>query len=161
MAINFPTNPANGDTYVNDNILYTYFSAKQSWKSTKILRVLTPTVEPITVTLAAGATTTGYISYSSGFLISSVTTSHAARVILYGSNTAMTNDADRPQSRDPAVSAGVILEVISTGSNSYDVVPVIYGRNTDSTNRIYYRIKNLTNASATITVNLSMQKMGV
>lgn len=160
MAIDFPNTPADGDTYVNDNILYTYFAAKQCWKSTKILRVLTPTTETITVTLAAGQTITGSKVYSSGFLISAISTTHSAWVTLYSSKVSMDNDVSRSMSKDPIPGSNVLLEIISVGVKNYDVIPNIYGRITDATGRIYYKIKNLTTASATITVTLSMQKMG-
>lgn len=92
------------------------------------------------------------------YSLSSITTSHAAWVVVYTDDTSRTNDDSRDQTTDPLPGSGVIAEVITTsGSLSQPITPGIIGWNTDS--KIYLKVKNLSGGSAAITVTLQVLPM--
>lgn len=162
MAINFPNSPVNGQTYLFNGILYTYFSSKSYWKASKILWTgAQSTITFTTGSLLTNGSYTGSSAFYNGYLITSLSTSHAAWVRVYSSNAEMVADADRYINQDPDINAGVLLEVISEGNETYNIAPSIYGSNTDSpiNNLVYVRITNLS-TTASIVVDLSLVKMG-
>ncbi len=162
MPISFPSNPVNGQTSTFNGVLYTYFSSKNYWKSSKILWTGTSsTVTFTTGSLALNATYTGSSQFSNAYLINQVTTSHAAWVRVYASNAGMIADASRSINQDPDISTGVLLEIISDGNEIYYPEPSTYCSNSDSpiTETVYVRITNLS-TTASITVDLALVKMG-
>lgn len=163
MSISFPSSPVDGQTYLFNGVLYTYFSSKTYWKSSKILWTGNQsTITFTTGSLAKDASYTESSAFSSSYLITSVSTSQAAWVRVYSKNSAIAADASRYITQDPDINAGVVLEIISDGNKTYTLDRSIYGNNTDSpiSNLVYVKITNLT-TTASIVVNLSLVKMGV
>ena len=87
-----------------------------------------------------------------------ITTSHAAWVRLYVSNATRTADASRAQGIDPSYDAGVIAEVITTGSQTVILAPAVFGFNDEATptTNIPVAVTNLSGSAATITVTLTL-----
>ena len=87
-----------------------------------------------------------------------IQTSHAAWVRLYVSAAARTADVSRAQGTDPAYDAGVVTEIITTGSSTVIMAPAVHGFNDESpvTTNIPVAVTNLSGSSATITVTLTL-----
>lgn len=110
-----------------------------------------------TGSIANSATFTGNVDLAKGYAIYKVTTSTNAWVRLYSNTTTQTSDAARSMFNDPQPGAGVMVEVISTGSNVILVSPAAVGWN-DSTpvsNSIPVSITNLSGTSSNITVTFT------
>lgn len=160
--INFPINPVNGQTFTNDNVLYTYFTEKQFWKSSKILWSTERTSAVILHNIGPGEAYTESISFSSSYMISNISSNNSAWIRVYTSESAMINDSARNITTDATSTTGIVLEAITRGAQSFEVSPAVYGYNTDSpvNNNVYVKINNLTNQTVSFTVNLTLIKMG-
>jgi len=92
-----------------------------------------------------------------------ITTSAASWVRLYSSSSARTSDASRLEGEDPLPGAGVIAEVITTGSQTILITPGTIGFNSDDTptTDIFVAVVNKSGASAAITVTLSILQLEV
>ena len=97
---------------------------------------------------------TGYKGYN----LYKITTSVAARVIVYTSDAARTADAGRAEGTDPTPNSGVIAEVITTGAETVTFSPGVIGYNDENpvTNTIPIRLQNKTASSATTTATLTV-----
>lgn len=162
MSIIFPVDPVDGQTFLNDNVLYTFFTEKQYWKSSKILWSTERISSNVTSTIASGQSYSTTIAFSTGYMISSLSANNSAWIRIYTSQSAMISDASRSMTTDPLPTAGVVLEAITEGAQSFNISPAIYGYNTDFpvNSNIYVKINNLTSQTVAFTVNLTLIKMG-
>jgi len=97
---------------------------------------------------------TGYKGYN----LYKITTSVAARVIVYTSPAARTADSGRAEGTDPTPNSGVIAEVITTGAETVTFSPGVIGYNDENpvTNKIPIRLQNKTASTATTTATLTV-----
>jgi hypothetical protein len=100
---------------------------------------------------------TGYKSYA----LLKVQTSAAAWVRLYTTSAARSSDSARSQGTDPVAGSGIIAEVITSGAQTQLITPGVVGFNDDATpaTTIYVAVTNLSGATATITVTLTLLQM--
>lgn len=164
MSITFPANPVNGDTLIYGSLRYTYFEEKQCWKTTKVLGVpAIATLSTTTGTLSSNQSTTVQLTAYSGYMITEITVDAQAWVRIYTGNQDMINDAARTQTEDPEPDSGIVSELISDGSGTFNITPGIYATNSDSpvTNLMYMRITNLGLSSTAITVSVNIIEIGV
>ena len=122
-------------------------------------------------TSAAGSTTsllnngtgpiniTGYKTYS----LLKIQSSHAAWIRLYVSDAARTADASRAEGVDPAPGAGVLAEIVTTGSETILMSPGVFGWNNESpvTTNIPCAVTNKSGSTAIITVTLTLVQLEV
>jgi hypothetical protein len=97
---------------------------------------------------------TGFKSY----MLMAIETSAAAWVVVYTSDAARTADSSRNVSTDPLPGSGVIAEVITNGAVTQKITPGALGFNDESpvTTDIYLKVQNLSGATASITVTLTL-----
>jgi len=100
---------------------------------------------------------TGFKSYA----LLTITTDRAARVRLYVSAATRTADASRAEGVDPTSDAGLIAEVITTGSETVTISPGAYGFNLESTptTTIPCRVTNKSGGTATVQVTLNILQL--
>jgi len=100
---------------------------------------------------------TGFKSY----LLATITTNRAARVRLYTTAAARTADASRAEGTDPAADAGVIAEVITTGSETVTISPGALGFNLEGppTTTIPCRVTNKSGGTNTVQVLLHVVQL--
>jgi hypothetical protein len=100
---------------------------------------------------------TGFKSY----LLATITTNRAARVRLYTTAAARTADASRAEGTDPAADAGVIAEVITTGSETVTISPGALGFNLEGppTTTIPCRVTNKSGGTNTVQVSLHVVQL--
>jgi hypothetical protein len=98
-----------------------------------------------------------------GYVLLKIETSSAAWVRLYSSTAARTSDASRLEGTDPLPGAGVIAEIISTGSQTILITPGALGFSTETTpsTQIPCTITNKSGATTTITVTLTVLQIEV
>lgn len=118
------------------------------------------TVSGTTTVISDGASANLTIVGFKGYALYKVTTSDAARVILYTDSTSRTNDASRGEGVDPSQGSGVIAECITTGAESI-LFPSTVGFNADPTisTNIYVKVVNKTGSSNAIVVNLTILQL--
>jgi hypothetical protein len=116
-----------------------------------------------TSSLADGASGNITITGFKGYVLYKITSTHAAWIRLYSSSSARSSDASRLEGEDPLPGAGVIAEVITTGSQTILITPGTIGFNSDDTptTDIFVSVVNKSGASATITVTLSILQLEV
>ena len=99
-----------------------------------------------------------------GYVLYKIESSHEAWIRLYVDNTTRQADKDRSEGHDPAPGSGVVAECRTSGANeSVLVTPGVMGFNNDSparTQNIYVSINNRSGSAATITVTLTVLKIG-
>ena len=97
---------------------------------------------------------TGHKAYS----LLQITTSAASWVRIYATSAGRTADAGRAQNNDPAADADLIAEVITSGAETVNIVPNVYGANLESTptTTIPINVTNLSGGAAAITVTLNV-----
>ena len=99
-----------------------------------------------------------------GYVLYKIESSHEAWIRLYVDNTTRQADKDRSVGHDPAPGSGVVAECRTSGANeSVLVTPGVMGFNNDSparTQNIYVSINNRSGSAATITVTLTVLKIG-
>ena len=100
-------------------------------------------------------TFTGFKTYALLY----VTTSAAAWVRIYTSSTARANDASRVEGVDPSPDAGVVAEVLTTGSQTITFGPSILGSNSANDSTIYVAVKNKSGSTASISTTLGLLKL--
>ena len=100
---------------------------------------------------------TGFKAYA----LLAITTDRAARVRLYVSAATRTADASRAEGVDPTSDAGLIAEVITTGSETVTISPGAYGFNLESTptTTIPCRVTNKSGGTATVQVTLNILQL--
>ena len=93
-----------------------------------------------------------------------VKASVASWVRLYVDATSRTNDSMRSEGEDPLPGSGVLAEVRTTGVNEEVLItPGVMGFNNDSptrTKKIYVAINNRSGSATTVTVTLTILKLG-
>jgi hypothetical protein len=116
-----------------------------------------------TGSIADGATGNFAISGFKSYLLMKISVTHAAWVRLYTDEASRTADASRLEGTDPSPSAGVIAEVITTGSQTILISPGVFGFNNETipTGAIPMAVTNKSGASATITVTLTVLQVEV
>ena len=116
-----------------------------------------------TAALASGASEDLMITGYKGYVLYKIETSSAAWVRLYSSTAARTADASRLEGTDPLPGAGVIAEIISTGSQTILITPGALGFSTETTPSIQIpcTITNKSGATTTITVTLTVLQIEV
>jgi len=98
-----------------------------------------------------------------GYVLYKVHSSHQAWIRLYVDAASRTADASRSEGADPAPGSGVIAEVrTSANDQAVLITPGVMGFNNDDprTENIYVSINNRSGSSATITVTLTVLKIG-
>jgi len=100
---------------------------------------------------------TGYKTY----MMYKINTNAAAWVRFYITATARSADASRSQGDDPSAGAGVIAEVITSGSETVILSPGVLGYNDDATptTTIYVAVTNLSGSTRTITVTATLLQL--
>lgn len=100
---------------------------------------------------------TGFKSYS----LFTITTDRAAWVRIYTSTAARAADASRSQNTDPAPDAGVIAEVITTGSETVIVSPGVIGFNLEAlpTTSIPCLVTNKSGSTSAVLVTLNLLQL--
>tara|TARA_R110000868_G_scaffold30953_8_gene113925 strand:+ start:13654 stop:15864 length:2211 start_codon:yes stop_codon:yes gene_type:complete len=91
----------------------------------------------------------------STYALLKIATSHACWVTLYTDTAARTADAGRVITSDPALDAGVISEIISTGNETVKMSPGVVGWLDNSETVIPIKIQNLSGGTASIQVTLT------
>jgi hypothetical protein len=106
---------------------------------------------------AANIVATGYRGYS----LYSITSNAASWVTLYTSNVAAVSDYSRSISTDPTPGSGVIAEAIGNSSGTINFTPAVVGFNNENppTVAIPMKIVNRGNATANISVTLTLLKL--
>jgi len=119
------------------------------------------TASVTTTSIANGATNNPNITGYKTYLLYKITTSAACWVRLYTTTATRTADASRLQTVDPSPNSGVIAEVITTGAETIVVSPAAIGFNneTSPTTSIPIAVTNLSGATRTITVTLTLMQM--
>lgn len=118
-------------------------------------------VNGTSASLANGATGNVDITGFKGYALYKIETSAAAWVRLYTSSSARTADASRVEGTDPAVDAGVIAEVITTGASTVIIAPGVFGFNDEAspTTTIPIAVTNKSGSTAAITVTLTILQL--
>ena len=108
--------------------------------------------------LANAAVATTSITGFKGYNLYQIQTSAASWVRIYSNAASQTADASRSSGTDPAADAGVIAEVITTGSQTVSFTPAVVGYNNETvpTTAIPVTFNNLSGSSATVTVTLTL-----
>jgi hypothetical protein len=116
------------------------------------------TVSESTGTLADGATADITITGFKGYVLYKIETSAAAWVTIYTNAASRSADSERPEGVDPSPGAGVIAEVITSGSELVPITPAVVGFNDESppTSNIELTVTNKSGISADITVTLTV-----
>ncbi len=98
-----------------------------------------------------------------GYVLYKVNSSHEAWIRLYVDDATRQLDINRSEGEDPAPGSGVIAEVRTSAANQDVLItPGVMGFNNDDprTENIYVSINNRSGSSATITVTLTVLKIG-
>jgi len=100
---------------------------------------------------------TGFKAYT----LLTITTDRAARVRLYVNSATRTADASRAEGIDPTSDAGLIAEVITTGTETVIISPGAYGFNLESspTTTIPCRVTNKSGGTSTVQVDLNILQL--
>jgi hypothetical protein len=119
------------------------------------------TANATTASLANNASGNISIVGFKGYALYKITTTHAAWIRIYSSSSARTNDTSRLEGEDPLPGAGVIAEVIATGSQEILITPGTIGFNSENvpTTDIYLAVVNKSGSAAAITVTLSILQL--
>ena len=98
--------------------------------------------------------TNGFPTYA----LLKIQVSHAAWIRLYVDDASRTSDESRVITDDPSPDAGVVAEVITTGSQTIKMSPGVIGWIESGTN-VPIRVQNLSGGSASITVTLTLVEL--
>jgi hypothetical protein len=96
-----------------------------------------------------------------GYALYKIATTHAAWVRVYTSTSARDNDSSRLEGEDPLPGAGVIAEIVTTGSGTVLITPGAFGfsdENPPDAN-IYLYVTNKSGAPAAITITLTLLQL--
>ncbi len=107
---------------------------------------------------ANGSTLNTSITGFKGYLLYKVQVSHACRVRIYTDAASRTADAARAEGVTPAVGAGLVAEVITTGAATRIIAPAAVGFNNETvvTTAIPIAVTNKSGGINNITVNLTL-----
>jgi hypothetical protein len=114
-----------------------------------------------TASLNNGQQGTLAITGFKGYVLYKIATTHAAWVRIYTSTAARDNDAARLEGEDPLPGAGVIAEIITTGSETVLITPGALGFNDETPvdSNIYLYVTNKSGSPAEITVTLTLLQL--
>lgn len=100
---------------------------------------------------------TGFKTYS----LLKIESTHAAWIRLYVSEAARTEDASRAEGVDPAPGAGVIAEIVTTGSQTILMSPGVFGWNNESpiTSNIACAVTNKSGSTANISITFHLVQL--
>lgn len=114
-----------------------------------------------TGSIADAASSNLTITAYKSFALLKIQTSHASWVRLYVDSASRTADASRAEGVDPSPGAGVIAEVITTGSQTILMSPAVLGFNNDGSgaNQVYVAVKNKSGSTNNITVTLTLLQL--
>lgn len=104
--------------------------------------------------------TSSITNFGKSFLLFSTVVDNYARVRLYGSASHQLQDVTRSIGTDPASTAGVIVDLVLSGSPTYynfTLSPMVVGSNRDVpvSNTIYYSVTNLTGGTTQISMSFN------
>lgn len=105
----------------------------------------------------ANVSITGFKTYS----LLKIESTHAAWIRLYVSAAARTADASRAEGVDPAPGAGVIAEIVTTGSQTILMSPGVFGWNNESpvTTNIACAVTNKSGSTANISITCTLVQL--
>jgi hypothetical protein len=169
----FITANSNGRVYIDGSgwpaslgtsgqFLSTDGSGSLSWSNAPGSAVRTAVSES-TTSVADGGTVPILIPGFKTYSLLKIESSHAAWIRLYVSDAARTADATRTEGVDPAPGAGVLAEVVTTGSQTILMSPGVFGwsnENPANTN-IPCAVTNKSGSTAVITVTLTLIQLEV
>jgi hypothetical protein len=141
----------NGTNWVNSTTSVSGLSSRAAF-STSTSVISSGTTQSVTISNAYK----GYLLYKI-----SVTTSSWVRI--YTDSASRTADASRTSNTDPTPGAGIIAEVITTGSQTILISPGAYGFNNETvpTTTIPMNITNLSSSAVAITTTLTVLQLEV
>jgi len=118
----------------------------------------TRTTVSSSATLASDVPTAMNITGFKGYTLYKIQTSTAAWVRVYSNAAARSADTSRSSTVDPSSDAGVLAEVITTGSQTVSFAPTVAGFNDESpaTTNIPITVTNQSGSSANVTVTLTL-----
>lgn len=125
-------------------------------------------ITKIRTTLAANTTSLANNAHGNidlaaykSYALYKISTSAASWVRLYTTSAARSQDVTRTSGQDPAYSAGVIAEVITTGANTVVIAPAAFGFNDESTptSTIPIAVTNLSGNTGVITVTITLLEL--
>lgn len=144
-------------------VLSTNGSGVLSWATVSSGSGLTSrsTASATTASIADGAIDNISITGFTGYILYKVEVDGAAWVRIYTDEASRTADASRVEGVDPLPGAGVITEVITTGSQTILISPGAFGFNNESvpTTAIPIAVTNKTGSTTTITVTLTIVQL--
>ena len=108
--------------------------------------------------------TSSITNFGKSFLLFSTVVDNYARVRLYGSASHQLQDVTRSIGTDPASTAGVIVDLVLSGSPTYynfTLSPMVVGSNRDVpvSNTIYYSVTNL--SAGTTQISMSFNRLSL
>ncbi len=114
-----------------------------------------------TASIANGVSTDIDIVGHKAYALMTITTSHAAWVTLYTSNSARSADNSRLETEDPSPDAGIIAEVITAGAETVIIGPATIGYNLESTpsTNIPVKVRSKHGSSVAHTITLNVLKL--
>ena len=118
------------------------------------------TVSGVTSSLTNGTTDNINLTGFKGYALYKIQVTAASWVRIYSSAAARSSDSGRSSGTDPASDAGVITEIITTGSGIVTLTPAVLGFNDETvpTTTIPIAVTNNSGAAAAITVTLTLVK---
>lgn len=111
----------------------------------------------VTKTIAAGTDVEAPITLAPSYALIGLSTSVPARVRLYPTSIAASDDATRPVTEDPSSTSELVLEYVTADSSPVAISPAVTGASLASppSPTVVARIANLTTASASVTLTLT------
>jgi hypothetical protein len=96
-----------------------------------------------------------------GYAIYKISTSAGAWVRIYSDSASRTADSSRLETEDPLPDAGVILEVVTSGSETVLITPGVIGFNNESpvTNVIPLTVTNKSGSAAAVIITITAIKL--
>ena len=146
----------------NGQILTTDGSGSLSWTSASASLSSRATFSVTTSSIADQASTNATItSVYKGYILLNIQVDRAAWVRIYTDTASRTADASRAEGVDPAPGAGVIAEVITTGSQTILMSPGVLGWNNEGvpTTDVQIAVKNKSGSTSTVTVTITAIKI--
>lgn len=119
------------------------------------------TITAVVAGMVADQTSVGSIAnFGKSFALFSTTVNTHSRIRLYGSQSFRTNDLSRAIGTDPSENAGVIMDLVLSGSPSlfnYTMSPIVNGANVEPTpmSTIYYTVTNLSGVTSDISMSFN------
>ena len=116
------------------------------------------TASGVTSSLTSGTTGNINITGFKGYNLYKIQVTTASWVRIYSSTAARSSDSSRSSGTDPSSDAGVITEIITTGSKIVTLTPAVLGFNDETipTTSIPIAVTNNSTVSTSITVTLTM-----